>query len=397
VLPAAGYLQSMRPVAVIGIGKTAFGAFADRDLRSLAVEAGEKCFRDSGIWPSEVEAFFLGNFAGPSFTGQNHLAPYVATALGMRFVPATRVENACASSGSAFYLGWREVASGLSDIVMIAGVEKMTSQPTPRVTEILAAAGDCSTEIRAGSTFPSLFAMIARRHMYQFGTTREHLASVAVKNHANGALNPDAQMRKVITLEQAMAGKPIADPLNLYDCSLISDGAAAVMLVPLERAREWTDKPVRVLGVAQASDHLALDQKEDITTFPSLRVAAQKAYAMAGLGPKQIDFAELHDCFTIAEIVAMEDLGFCERGRGGFFSAAGETGRGGSMPLNASGGLKSKGHPVGATGAAQICDVVQQLRGEAGERQLARHKIGLAQNLGGSGGTCVVSILERAQ
>jgi len=172
--------------------------------------------------------------------------------------------------------------------------------------------------------------------MYQFGTTREHLASVAVKNHANGALNPDAQMRKVITLEQAMAGKPIADPLNLYDCSLISDGAAAVMLVPLERAREWTDKPVRVLGVAQASDHLALDQKEDITTFPSLRVAAQKAYAMAGLGPKQIDFAELHDCFTIAEIVAMEDLGFCERGRGGFFSAAGETGRGGSMPLNAS-------------------------------------------------------------
>ncbi len=385
----------MRPVAVIGIGKTPFGAFPDRDLRSLAVEAGEKCFRDSGIWPSQVESFYLGNFAGPSFTGQNHLAPYVATALGMRFIPATRIENACASSGSAFYLAWREVASGLSDIVMVAGVEKMTTQATPRVTEILAAAGDCATEIRVGSTFPSLFGMIARRHMHQYGTTREHLASVAVKNHENGALNPDAQMRKVITLEQAMNSKPIADPLNLYDCSLISDGAAAVMLVPLERAKEWTDAPIHILGIAQACDYLALDQKEDITTFPSLRAAAQRAYSMAGLAPRQIDFAELHDCFTIAEIVAMEDLGFCERGQGGFFSAAGETRRNGSMPLNPSGGLKSKGHPVGATGAAQICDVVQQLRGGAGERQLLRNSIGLAQNLGGSGGTCVVSILER--
>ncbi|MDQ6678872.1 MAG: thiolase domain-containing protein [Acidobacteriota bacterium] len=385
----------MRPVAVIGIGKTAFGAFADRDLRSLAVEAGEKCFRDSGVRHSQVESFYLGNFAGPSFTGQNHLAPYIATALGLRFVPATRVENACASGGSAFFQGWREVASGMSDIVMVLGVEKMTSQPTPRVTEILAAAGDCSTEIRAGSTFPSLFGMIARRHMHQFGTTREHLAAVAVKNHANGALNPDAHMRKVITMEQAMNAKPIADPLNLYDCSLISDGAAAVMLAPLERALEFTNTAIRVMGIAQASDYLALDQKEDITTFPSLRAAAQRAYGMAGVGPGRIEFAELHDCFTIAEIVAMEDLGFCERGQGGFFSAAGETRRCGRMPVNASGGLKSKGHPVGATGAAQICDVVQQLRGEAGPRQLERHSIGLAQNLGGSGGTCVVSILER--
>ncbi len=220
----------MRPVAVIGIGKTPFGAFPDRDLLSLAVEAGDKCFRDANVWPSQVDSFYLGNFAGPSFTGQNHLAPYVSTALGLAGVPSTRIEDACASSGSAFYHGWREVASGMSDIVMVMGAEKMTTQPTARVTEILAAAGDCSTEIRAGSTFPSLFAMIARRHMYQYGTTREHLASVAVKNHENGALNPDAHMRKAITLAQAMAGKPVADPLNLYDCSLISDGAAAVIL-----------------------------------------------------------------------------------------------------------------------------------------------------------------------
>ncbi|MCU1263283.1 MAG: Thiolase [Bryobacterales bacterium] len=383
----------MRSVAVIGIGKTPFGAFQNKDLRTLAVEAGEKCFRDANVWPSQVDSFFLGNFAGPSFTGQNHLAPYVSTALGMAGIPATRIEDACASSGSAFYHAWREVASGLSDVVMVAGAEKMTTQATSRVTEILAAAGDCATEIRAGSTFPSLFAMIARRHMYQYGTTREHLSAVAVKNHENGALNPDAQMRKVITLEQAMAGKPIAEPLNLYDCSLISDGAAAVMLAPAERASEFTDKPVRILGIAQASDFVALDQKADITTFPALRIAAQKAYGMAGVSPKDIQFAELHDCFTIAEIVAMEDLGFVERGQGGFFTAAGETRRSGKMPINASGGLKSKGHPVGATGAAQICDVVQQIRCEAGDRQLKRHGLGLAQNLGGSGATCVVSIL----
>src|SRR5580692_1388687 len=251
----------MREVAVIGIGKTAFGAFADRDLRSLAVEAGLACLADANVSPSEVEAFYLGNFAGPSFVGQNHLAPYISTALGIHEVPATRFEAACASSGSAFFHAVSGVASGLYDLVMVVGVEKMTSQPTPRVTEILASAGDCGGEIRAGSTFPSLFAMIARRHMHDFGTRREHLAAVAVKNHANGALNPDAHLRKVITLEQALAGKPVADPLNLYDCSLISDGAAAVIVAAADRARDFTDKPVRVLGIAQASDYLALDQK----------------------------------------------------------------------------------------------------------------------------------------
>lgn len=377
----------MRDVAVIGIGKTAFGAFSERDLRSLAVEAGEKCFRDSGVWPSQVESFYLGNFAGPSFTGQNHLAPYISTALGMTGIPSTRVEDACASSGSAFFHAWREVASGMSDIVMVVGVEKMTSRSTAQVTEILAAAGDMSTEGRAGATFPGLFAMIAQRHMYQYGTTREHLAAVAVKNHENGVLNPDAHMRKAITLEQALAGRPIADPLTIYDCSLISDGAAAVILAPLERAREFTDSAACVLGIAQASDFVALDQKQDITTFPALRAAAQRAYGMAGVGPGQIQFAELHDCFTIAEIIAMEDLGLVERGRGGFFAAEGCTRRGGPLPVNLSGGLKSKGHPVGATGVAQICDVVKELRGGRG--------LGLAQNLGGSGATCVVSILAR--
>lgn len=378
-----------RRVSIAGAGKTAFGAFPDKDIRMLAVEAGRKALADSRLAPDAIEAFYLGNFAGPEFTSQNHLAPYIASALGISGVPATRIEAACASSGAAFVQAFMSVASGVYDRVMVLGVEKMTSQPTARVTEILAGAGDCAGEVKAGSTFPSLFAMIARRHMHDFGTTREHLSSVAVKNHANGALNPDAQMRKVITLEQAINARPIAEPLNLYDCSLISDGAAAVVLTAQRTG-------IHVKGIGQASDWVALDQKADITTFPAVREAARRAYQMAGVTADDIEFAELHDCFTIAEIVALEDLGFVSRGRGGFFSQEGCTSRDGTKPTNASGGLKSKGHPVGATGVAQICDIVQQLRGEAGERQLRKHSLGLAQNLGGSGATCVVTICERA-
>src|SRR5271163_3389607 len=291
----------MRSVAVIGLGKTAFGAFPDRDLRSLAVEAGQKCLSDAHVTPSQVEAYYLGNFAGPSFVGQNHLAPFIAGAMGINGVACTRFEAACASSGSAFYHAVSSVAAGLNDVVLVAGVEKMTSQTTPKVTEILAGAGDTCGEVRAGATFPALFAMIARRHMYQYGTTREHLASVAVKNHQNGAKNPLAHMRKVITMEQALAGKMIAEPLTVYDCSLISDGAAAVLIMPLERASEFTDRPVRVLGIAQTSDHVALDEKDDITTFSAVKTSAAKAYKMAGVTAADIQFAEVHDCFTIAE------------------------------------------------------------------------------------------------
>ena len=329
--------------------------------------------------------------------GQNHLAPYVGLASGLApGVACTRIEDACASSGSAFFHAVQSVAAGQYDLVLAAGVEKMTSQPTPKVTEILAGAGDMSGEGAAGATFPALFAMIARRHMYQYGTTREQLAAVAVKNHANGAKNPLAHMRKVITLEQALAGKPVAEPLTVYDCSLVSDGAAAVVLAPLSRAREFTSRFARILAVAQTSDYLALDEKRDITTFGAVTSAAEKAYQAASLDPGKIEFAEVHDCFTIAEIVASEDLGFVRKGQGGPFAAAGCTAIGGTMPINTSGGLKSKGHPVGATGVGQICDIVVQLRGDAGERQVTRHSIGLAQNLGGSGATCVVSILGAA-
>jgi acetyl-CoA C-acetyltransferase len=386
----------MRPVAVVGIGKTAFGAFPERDLRSLAVEAGQKALENANVKPSKIEAFYLGNFAGPSFVGQNHLAPYIAGGMGITGVPCTRFEAACASSGSAFFHAWLAVAAGIYDLVLVGGVEKMTSQSTPRVTEILAGAGDMCGEGRAGATFPALFAMIARRHMYQYGTTREQLAAVAVKNHKNGAKNPLAHMRKVITMEQALGGKPVSDPLTIFDCSLISDGAAAVVIAPLERAAEFTAKPAKITGIAQTSDQVALDAKEDITTFRAVREAGEKAYKMAGISPADIQFAELHDCFTIAEIIATEDLGFVKKGQGGPYALAGQTCLTGERPVNASGGLKSKGHPVGATGVGQICDVVEQLRGEAGDRQVRLNKIGLAENLGGSGATAVVTILEAA-
>ena len=385
----------MRPVSIIGIGKTRFGVLKDQSILDLTVEAGRKCLKNGNVSASQVEAFYLGNFAGPAFVGQNHLAPYVGAGLGLAGIPATRIEAACASSGSAFFHACSAVAAGLYDIVLAAGVEKMTSQPIGRVTDILASAGDLGGEVNVGATFPAMFAMIARRHMHQFGTTREHMAAVAVKNHANGAKNPDAHMRKPITMEQALEGRMIADPLTLYDCSLVSDGAAAVLVCPTDKAAEFSQKPIHVLGIAQASDCVALAEKEDITTFPAVRRAAEKAYSMARLAPKDIQVAELHDCFTIAEIIALEDLGFVPRGEGGPASANGFSAPNGPLPVNTSGGLKAKGHPVGATGVGQICDLVLQMRCEAGERQVPRTEIGLAQNLGGSGATCVVTILGK--
>ncbi len=372
----------MRDVAVAGVGLTPFGAFADRDLRSLASEAVQNALADGGVEPAAVQSFYLGNFAGPSFTGQSHLAPYIAAECGMAGIPAVRYEAACASSGAAFHAAWQAVAHGIYDTVLVCGAEKMTSQPTARVAQILAMAGDVAAEGVPGATFPAIFAMIARRHMHQYGTTREHLAAVAVKNHAHGATNPYAHLKKIITLEQALAGKPIAEPLTLFDCSLVSDGAAAVVLTAARG-------PVKVLACAQTSDHVALRDKADITCLPAVKAAATRAYAQAGLSARDIDFAEVHDCFTIAEILAVEELGFCAKGEGGPWSVARP------IPVNRSGGLKSKGHPVGATGVAQIAAVALQIRGAAGGWQLPKAEIGLAQNLGGSGATSVITILGK--
>lgn len=384
----------MRRVSVIGAGVARFGVRRE-GLSALVAEAGRLALADAGVSPGEIGAFYLGNYAGDAFVRQNHLAPWCAGALGLDGVPCTRIEGACASSGLAFLQGVQAVASGLYDVVMVAGGEKMTATPLAETTEHLSAAGEWEEEVLAGATFPALFALVARRHMHQYGTSREAMAEVAVKNHANALHNPNAHFHKRITREDVLNAKPIAEPLGLYDCSPVSDGAAALILCPADRAADSKEAPVEILGYGQASDHLALYAKADITRFSATERAARAAFSMAGLSPEAVDVIEVHDCFTIAEITAIEDIDFVEKGEGGPATLEGYTALGGPKPVNASGGLKAKGHPVGATGAAQIAEVVTQLRGLAEGRQVAGAEVGLVHNLGGSGATCAVTILGK--
>lgn len=382
----------MRDVAIIGTGMTKFGELWDKSLRDIYVEAALKAIEDSGV--KKVDSMYIGNFSGGLFVGQEHLASLLPDYLGVCPIPATRVESACCSSAVALKLAFIEVASGFSDIVLAGGVEKMTDVPTDEATYGLAAAADREYEAFQGITFPGLYALIARRHMYEYGTTREQLAMVAVKNHKNGAKNPHAQFPFEITIEQVLNSTLVADPLRLLDCSPITDGAAAVIVCPAEMAKEYTDKPIKIIGVGHATDTIALHSRNDITTLKATVEAGKRAYTMAGIKPEDIDLAEVHDCFTIAEICAMEDLGFAKKGEGGKAVEEGLTEIDGKIPINPSGGLKSKGHPVGATGIAQVVEVVTQLRGKAGERQVKDAKIGLTHNLGGSGGSVIVHILE---
>ncbi len=387
----------MKKVSVIGIGKTKYGVIKNRTLLDIAVEAGRKALSDAGITPHEVDAFYLGNYAGSDFIKQNHLAPYVGSALGLRRdVPCTHIENACASGGSAVREGILAIGSGTASKVLIIGVEKMNTVPTPEVTEFLCKAGDWESEVKVGYTFPSAFAMIARRHMHQYGTTREHFAAVTVKNHSNALRNPDAQMRKSVTMEQVLNdNRIVADPLRLYDCSPITDGASAVVLTEKGASQNLSRKSVDIIGFAQANDLFALYQKEDLTKFDATIEAAKMAFHMAGIEAQDVDVVEVHDCFTIAEIIAIEDLGFVPKGEGGPATLEGVTSLNGKFAVNPSGGLKAKGHPVGATGVGQIVEIVEQLRGEAVERQVIGAEIGLTHNIGGSGATCVVHILAR--
>jgi acetyl-CoA C-acetyltransferase len=386
----------MRDVSIIGIGKTKFGVFPDRSLKSLIAEAGKKALLDAKIEASMVQAFYLGNFAATGFNNQNHVAAYAASAIGLPNIPCVRTEAACASSGAALREAVIAVGAGLYDYVLVGGVEKMNTVDTAKVTEYLAQAADWETEAKIGATFPSMFALMATRHMHEYGTRREHISCIAVKNHANGSKNPDAHMQKEISLEKAM-GSPVmvAEPLNLYDCSLITDGAAAALVCASELAANHSPIPIDIVGHGQASDSFCMYQKKDITRFDATVAAGRRAYEMAQMGPENINVVEVHDCFTIAEIIAIEDLGFCKKGEGGPFSFEGATAINGKIPVNTSGGLKSKGHPVGATGIAQVAELVLQLRGEAGPRQVKNAEIALAQNLGGSGASCVVHILRR--
>jgi len=388
--------EKMRDVAVIGIGLTKFGELWDKSFRQLITEAGAKAILDSGISGEEIDAMYIGSMSSGRFVGQEHIGALVAEASGFSHlhIPSTRVEGACASGGLAVRQGYLSIASGMNDIVVVGGIEKMNDVSGTAATGTLATAADQEWESFFGVTFPGLYAMIARRHMHEYGTTKEQLAQVAVKNHKNGALNPNAQYRREITLEQAINATMVAEPLGLLDCSPVTDGAASIVLCAAEKAKKYTDKPIKIIGSGQGSDTLALHSRRNICTLDATVHAAKMAYKQANVTPKDIDLAEVHDCFTIAEICAIEDLGFVKKGEGGKAIENNITTLDGQIPINTSGGLKAKGHPVGATGVAQIVEIVEQLRGEADKRQVKDAKIGLAHNVGGSGATAVIHILE---
>lgn len=380
----------MREVAIVAAGMTRFGELWGASLRDLFVEAAQNAL--AAVGADRLDAMYVGNMSGGQFVGQEHLGPLMADSLGMAGVPAVRVESACASGGVALRMGVLEVGCGASDLVLAAGVEKMTDAPD--VTEVLATASDQETEVYHGATFPGLYAMIARAHMDTYGTTEEDLAWVSVKNHRHGALNENAQFRREITVDQVLGSAPVSEPLRLLHCSPVSDGAAAVLLCPLDQARRYTDRPVVIRGTGLATSTLALADREDIAFLDAVAAAGERAYAMAGVRPQDVDVAEVHDCFSIAEICCVEALGLAERGEGRHCARSGETAIGGRIPVNTSGGLKSKGHPVGATGVAQAVELFHQLRGEAGDRQVEGASIGMAQNMGGSGASSVVHIFE---
>ncbi len=412
-----------RPVAIVAAGISKFGAFPGKSSRDLFVEAflDMESSASKGMDARAIEALYLGNFSSELFEHQGHTAPLIAEAVGLTPIPAVRVEDACASGGVALRQGVMAVASGMYDVVLVGGAEKMTSLPTAEVTDALATAADTQYEIPAGFTFPGFYAAIATAYMHRYGMRPEHLMNVAIKNHENGALNPNAQFGVSISdwMQSRIAaaikkGKPaptwqnvwdflhddsanpmIAWPLRLFDCSPITDGAAALLLVSAERAADYTDHPIYIIGSGQASD-VPLHGRSDLTTLSAARNAAQQAYQMAGVTPADIRFAEVHDCFTIAEIVATEDLGFFPPGDGYKMAEDGVTARNGAKPINVSGGLKSKGHPVGASGIAQAVEVFKQMHGLAGERQLKGDvSLALTHNVGATGSTCVVHIYER--
>lgn len=412
-----------RGVAIVGVGMSRFGAFPEKNSRDLFVEAFKDLAGsvDKGFDPAAIDAFYLGNFSSDLFEHQAHMAPLLADAVGLTPIPATRVENACASGASALRQGVMAVASGMADMVLVGGAEKMTNLPTADVTDTLAAAADMAFEIPAGFTFPGFYAAIATAYMARYGMKPEHLMNVAIKNHDNGALNPNAQFG--VTIQKWMEGriaaaikkgKPapkwdgiwdflnddaanpmVAWPLRLFDCSPITDGASAVLLVPAERAGEFSDHPIHIIASAQASGP-ALHDRADLTTLPAAKRATALAYEMAGVTARDVRIAEVHDCFTIAEVVASEDIGFFGPGEGYKAAEDGMTARNGAKPVNTSGGLKSKGHPVGASGVAQAVEVFKQMRGEAGARQVpGTVPLALTHNVGATGSTCVIHVYER--
>jgi acetyl-CoA C-acetyltransferase len=388
----------MRDVAIIGAGITKFGELWDKSFRDLGIEAGLDAIADSGISGREIDALYIGNMSAGRMIGQEHIAPMVTEQIGLAslHIPATRIEAACASGGLALRQAYLAVASGHHDVVIAAGAEKMTDVSSLQATEALATAADQEWEAFFGATSSALFAMMARRHMHEYGTTREQMAMVSVKNHKNGAHNPKAQFQREITLESVINAPMEADPLTVLDSSPLSDGAAALVICSLDKAKKYSNIPIKIIGSGQATDTLALHNRESITTMKATVAAAKRAYEQSKKSPANIDICEVHDSFTIGEIIATEDLGFFKKGEGGKALEDGRTSLNGEIPVNTSGGLKARGHPIGATGIAQVVEIVTQLRGKAEKRQVKDAKVGLAHNIGGSGGTAVVHIFEVA-
>jgi acetyl-CoA C-acetyltransferase len=386
-----------KPIAsIVSAGVSKFGVRQGLYTRELFAEAAKEAFEKCpNLNPRrDIQALFVGMMSD-SYEHQAHVAPLFLDWIGLTPKPAFRTEAACASSSVAMRTALFAIASRAYDVVIVGGVEKMTHVSTTGVTEILAMASDFPFEQWHGISFPGIFAMMAVDHMHRYGTTEEQMAKVAVKNHEHGFLNPKAHFQKRITVDEVLTSRPVAWPLKLYDCCPRSDGASCLILTSPDKARKFTDTPVNVIGSGQAQDTLSLFDRENFSSMKVTRLAAEHAYRQAGVESRDIDVAELHDCFTIAEIIAYEDLGFCERGSGGRLIEEGATYLGGKIPTNTSGGLKAKGHPVGATGTAQACEIYLQLTNQAERRQVAGAEIGLTENVGGSASTGVVQVYSR--
>lgn len=383
----------MRDVSIVGVGSTHFGRHGEEAIDDLAASAARDALADAGIEPERIGALYLGNFVAGMLTGQEVLAGLVGEAIGLDGVPCTKVEGACASGGIAFRHACLAVGAGLTDAAIAVGVEKMTHASNPRITESLNSAMDNRADAPSGLTFPGLFGMAYRLHAQRYGTTRDQVSSVVVKNKTNGLSNPLAQMGASLTVDDVRESKPIADPLRIYDCCPASDGAAAVVVVARDLARA-NEKAVDVRASVQTSGSARIAGHPDLCSFDATVNAAALAFEEAGLTAEDLDFVELHDCFSIAEIIDSEDLGIVPRGQGGGWAGEGRTARGGDMPINTSGGLLAKGHPVGATGLSQLYEAVRQLRGDH-PNQVRDARFGLTHNLGGTGVACTVSILGR--
>ncbi len=384
----------MKKVAIIGVGQTKFGKRSDASIREIAFEAFKEAVEDAGIMRGEIEASIV--CSASHYDKQRTPAGVIAEYLGLNPQPTYNVEAVCASSGVGVRNAYALISSGLHDVVAVIGFQKMTELRSEEVQEVMGRSGDVMWESPFGPTMPSYFATYAHAHMHKYGTTEEQLARVAVKNHFYGAKNSKAMFQKEIAVEDVMKSRPIATPLKQYDCCANSDGASCLILASEERTKKTTDRPVWIAGLGLASSPMSLTSRgTSLTTFTCSVEAAKQAYQMANVTPQDIDVAEVHDCFTITEIINYEDLGFCERGQGGKFVEERQTYIDGKIPVNIDGGLLAKGHPVGATGASQIRTLVQQLRGEAGQTQVKDAEMGLAHNLGGIGMYCAVTILRR--